>query len=131
MCAYAQVDDVGQAINPMIVEGQTHGGIAQGLGQALYEGVSYDPETGALYGGSFMQYAAPRAHQLPPFVVELVEDPTTGNPLRVKGGGEGGVTPSPAAAVNAVCDALRPYGVEHVDTPLYPAKLWELIGRTP
>ncbi len=130
VCSYAQVDDVGQAINPMIVEGQTHGGIAQGLGQALYEGVSYDPETGALYGGSFMQYAAPRAHQLPHFEVELAEDPTSGNPLRIKGGGEGGVTPSPAAAVNAVCDALRPYGVEHVDTPLYPVKLWELIeGR--
>ena len=129
VCGYAQVDDVGQAINPMIVEGQTHGGIAQGLGQALSEGVSYDPESGALYGSSFMQYAAPRAHQLPPFSVELVEDPTGSNPLRVKGGGEGGVTPSPAAAVNAVCDALRPYGVEHVDTPLYPSKLWALMGR--
>jgi aerobic carbon-monoxide dehydrogenase large subunit len=129
VCGYAQIDDVGQAINPMIVEGQTHGGIAQGLGQALYEGVSYDPESGALYGSSFMQYAAPRAHQLPPFAVELVEDPTPSNPLRVKGGGEGGVTPSPAAAVNAVCDALRPYGVEHVDTPLFPAKLWAIMGR--
>jgi len=128
ICAYAQVDDVGQAINPMIVEGQTHGGIAQGLGQAFYEGVAFDPETGAMYGSSFMQYAVPRAHQLPHFDVELAEDPTSGNPLRIKGGGEGGVTPSPAAAVNAVCDALRPYGVEHVDTPLYPAKLWALLS---
>jgi carbon-monoxide dehydrogenase large subunit len=131
ICRYAQVDDVGQAINPMIVEGQTHGGIAQGLGQALYEGISYDPETGAIYGASFMQYAAPRAHQLPALDVALVEDPTAGNPLRVKGGGEGGVTPSPAAAVNAVCDALRPFGVEHVDQPVTPEKLWNLIGRRP
>ena len=128
ICRYTQVDDVGQAINPMIVEGQTHGGIAQGLGQALFEGFAYDPETGSLYGGSFMQYAAPRAHQLPPFDVALVEDPTSGNPLRVKGGGEGGVTPSPAAAVNAVCDALRPFGVEHLDQPVTPEKIWTALA---
>lgn len=127
ICGYAQVDDVGQAINPMIVEGQTHGGIAQGLGQAFYEGISFDPENGASDGTSFMQYAAPHAGQLPPLVVELAEDPTAGNPLRIKGGGEGGVTPSPAAAVNAVCDALRGLGVVHVDTPVTPAKLWELV----
>ena len=129
ICAYAQVDDVGQAINPMIVEGQIHGGIAQGLGQAFFEGIGYDPESGALYGGSFMQYAVPRAHQLPPLVVKLAEDPTGGNPLRIKGGGEGGITPSPAAAINAVCDALRDLGVVHVDPPATPAKLWALIAK--
>jgi carbon-monoxide dehydrogenase large subunit len=128
ICAYTQVDDVGQAINPMIVEGQTHGGIAQGLGQAFAEGIGYDPATGALSGASFMQYAVPRAHQLPPLTVELAEDPTGSNPLRIKGGGEGGVTPSPAAAVNAVCDALRGFGVLHIDPPVTPAKIWALTA---
>ena len=122
ICAYAQVDDVGQAINPMIVEGQTHGGIAQGLGQAFFEGIGYDPESGALYGGSFMQYPVPRAHQLPALRVELAEDPTGSNPLRIKGGGEGGITPSPAAAINAVCDALRPTTASSTSTRRRPRR---------
>jgi aerobic carbon-monoxide dehydrogenase large subunit len=127
VCAYSQVDDVGQAINPMIVEGQTHGGIAQGLAQALFEGVEFDPQTGSPMGTSFMQYALPHAHQLPALNIELVEDPTSGNPLRVKGGGEGGVTPSPAAAVNAICDALRAYQIEDLDMPVTPAKIWHAL----
>lgn len=131
VCAYAQVDDVGQAINPLIVEGQSHGGIAQGLGQAFAEGLAFDAESGALYGGSFMQYAAPRAHQLPPLRVVLAEDPTAGNPLRIKGGGEGGVTPSPAAAVNAVCDALYEYGVENVEMPVTPERVWSQLRSAP
>jgi carbon-monoxide dehydrogenase large subunit len=127
VCGYAQVDDVGQAINPLIVEGQTHGGIAQGLGQAFAEVLAYDPESGASSAASFLEYAAPRAHQLPPFAVELAEDPTAGNPLRIKGGGEGGVTPSPAAAINAVCDALREHGIEHLDTPATPERVWRRL----
>jgi carbon-monoxide dehydrogenase large subunit len=124
---YTQIDDVGQPINPLIVHGQTHGGIAQGAGQALWEGLAFDPETGALIGGSFMDYAMPRAADLPGFDVELVEDPTPGNPLRVKGGGEGGVTPAPAAIVGALVDALRDFGVEHVETPATAPKVWQVL----
>ena len=124
---YTQVDDVGQAINPLIVDGQTHGGIAQGIGQALFEEVSFDAQRGTLTGGSFMDYAVPRADQLPHYDVELREHPTAGNPLRIKGGGEGGVTPAPAAVVGAICDALRDYGVEHIDTPVTPEKIWRAL----
>jgi carbon-monoxide dehydrogenase large subunit len=124
---YSSVDDVGQPINPQIVDGQTHGGIAQGIGQALMEDLQLDPATGQMLGGSFMDYGVPRADQLPSFDLELVEDPTHGNPLRVKGGGEGGVTPALAAVCNAVCDALGPYGVEHVPLPATPQRIWKTI----
>ena len=124
---YSSVDDVGQPINPLIVDGQTHGGIAQGIGQALMEDLQVDPVTGQLLGGSFMDYGVPRADQLPNFDLELVEDPTHGNPLRVKGGGEGGVTPALAAVGNALVDALAPYGVEHVPLPATPQRIWKII----
>lgn len=124
---YTQVDDVGQAINPLIVHGQTHGGIAQGVGQALFEDLTPDDETGEPAATSFMTYAMPRAFHLPPIEVELAEHATLGNPLRVKGGGEGGVTPAPAAVIGAICDALRPYGVEHIDTPATPERIWNAI----
>jgi len=135
---YTQVDDVGKAVNPLVVHGQTHGGIAQGLGQAFSETMLFDPQTGQVLSGSFMGYALPRATDLPPMTIELTEDPTSGNVLRIKGGGEGGVTPSPAVAVNAVIDALGLPDVEHIDTPLTAPKIWRILnehatarGRTP
>jgi carbon-monoxide dehydrogenase large subunit len=117
---YTSVDDVGQPINPMIVDGQVHGGIAQGAGQALLEGDLFDPETGQAVGGSFLAYALPRASDLPAFDVQLAEDPTTGNPLRVKGGGEGGITPAAAAVVNALADAI---GNDAIEMPATPARI--------
>jgi carbon-monoxide dehydrogenase large subunit len=124
---YLSVDDAGQAINPMILHGQAHGGITQGIGQALLEQVAYAPESGQVLTGSFMDYGLMRANALPFFDVELTEDPTHGNPLRVKGGGESGITPALAVVMNAVMDALSPYGVEHFDMPATPARVWQAI----
>jgi carbon-monoxide dehydrogenase large subunit len=106
-----------------------HGGIAQGIGQALTEGVAVDPASGQVVSASFMDYGLPRAHLVPNFDVALTEDPTTGNPLGVKGGGEGGVTPAGAAVINAIADALSHYGVEHVDMPATAARVWTAIQR--
>jgi carbon-monoxide dehydrogenase large subunit len=128
---YTQVDDCGQAINPLVLDGQTHGGIAMAIGQSLGERIVFDPETGGVSGTSFMDYAVPRAAGVPPYDVELVEDPTAGNPLRVKGGGEGGVTPGPAAIVNALCDALRATGVDDLPTPVTPERIWHALRDAP
>ena len=125
---YASVDDCGQPINPLIVHGQVHGGIVQGAGQALSEGVAYDPSSGQVLTGSFMDYAMPRADTVPSFAVMLTEDPTKTNPLRVKGGGEAGITPALAAITNAVVDALSVYGIEHIDMPATPARVWAAIA---
>jgi carbon-monoxide dehydrogenase large subunit len=122
---YVTVDDAGQVVNPLIVHGQTHGGIAQGVGQALLEGVVFDGERQVLTG-SFMDYGFARAAQLPAFETELAEEPTMGNPLRIKGGGEGGVVPAMAAVVNALCDAL---GVEDIPLPATPHRLWHLLRK--
>lgn len=126
--AYAQVDDAGRPINPLILHGQTHGGIAQGLGQALGEEMVWDRETGQVLSGSFMGYAVPRARHIPPLNVELTEDRTLGNVLNIKGGGEAGITPSPAAAVGAVVDALRDYEIDHIEQPVTAAKVWRAIS---
>jgi carbon-monoxide dehydrogenase large subunit len=123
---YASIDDAGQAINPLILHGQVHGGIVQGIGQALLEDVVYS-ETGQVLSGSFMDYSLPRAHNVPSFDVELAEDPTAGNPLRVKGGGEAGITPALAVVMNAVMDALSDYGIEHIDMPASPHRVWAAI----
>ena len=120
---YVTVDDVGQAVNPMIVDGQTHGGIAQGVGQALLEGVALDSANQVLTG-SWMDYGFARAEQLPRFDTALVEEPTHNNPLRIKGGGEGGVVPATAAVINALCDAL---GVDDVPMPATPQRVWEIL----
>ena len=120
------VDDVGRVINPMIVEGQIHGGIAQGIGQALMEAVVYDSE-GQPLTGSFMDYAVPRASDLPAFETARQETPSPDNPLGVKGVGESGTIGAPAALVNAVIDALRPLGVRHLDMPLTPMRVWTAI----
>ncbi len=107
---YTSVDDVGRAINPLIVDGQTHGGIVQGLGQALWEHCRYDAESGQLQSATFMEYAMPRADLLPSFTTEISEVPSTSNPLGLRGGGEGGTTPALGAAVNAIVDALADAG---------------------
>ncbi len=124
---YATVYDAGQPINPLILKGQKHGAIAQGVGPALMEVVVWDGE-GQVLTGSFMDYALPRAADLPMFDTQFSEDPTQGNVLRVKGGGEGGTTPAPAAVMNAVLDALAPLGVEHLDLPASPARVWRAIN---
>jgi len=122
---YVAVDDVGQPINPMIVEGQAHGAIVQGVGQALMEGVRYD--AGQILNGSFADYGMPRSNDVPSFTCELAEDPTAGNPLRVKGGGEGAIVPATAAVINALCDAL---GVEDIAMPATPQRLWTLLSTS-
>jgi carbon-monoxide dehydrogenase large subunit len=123
---YASVDDAGQPINPLILHGQVHGGIVQGLGQALGETVVWD-SAGQVLNASFMDYAMPRADWVPAFDVALSEDPTAGNALRVKGGGEAGITPALAAVMNAVVDALSDYGIEQIEMPATPARVWEAM----
>jgi carbon-monoxide dehydrogenase large subunit len=129
---YAAVDDVGRAVNPRILHGQSHGGIAQGIGQALQENCVYDRESGQLLSGSFTDYAIPRADDLLPFITEISEVLSPNNPLGVRAGGEGGNTPALAVVVNAVVDALKEFGVTHMDMPVTPAQVWrEIAGKTP
>jgi carbon-monoxide dehydrogenase large subunit len=124
---YAAVDDVGRAVNPLIVDGQTHGGIAQGVGQALLEACAVDPASGQTLTGSLMDYALPRAADLPAFVTRLNEVPSPTNPLGVKAGGEGGTTPAPAVIASAIADALRPLGVIDVPIPATPYAIWRAL----
>jgi carbon-monoxide dehydrogenase large subunit len=124
---YTAVDDVGQPINPLIMHGQIAGGIAQGVGQALTEHVAYEAGTGQLLSSSFLDYALPQAEHIPNLSLALTEDPTPGNPLRVKGGGEAGITPCLAAVVNAVVDALAPLGIRHLDMPVTSARVWAAL----
>ena len=131
VCSFAAADDFGNVVNPMIVEGQVHGGLAQGIGQALLEGVSYD-ENGQLLSASYMDYAMPRADDLPSFAVDhSCVTPCTHNPLGVKGCGEAGAIGSPPAVVNAVVDALQRGGhnVTHIDMPLSPARVWQAMNN--
>lgn len=125
---YVVVDDFGRLINPLIVEGQVHGGLAQGIGQALLEHCVYDADNGQLTTGSFMDYAMPRANDLPNFEISNHEQtPCSHNPLGVKGAGEAGTIASTTAVMNAVLDALRPVGVEHMDMPASPVRVWRAI----
>ena len=126
---YTTVDDCGRAVNPMILHGQTHGGIAQGVGQALWESCAYDPDTGQLLSASLMDYALPRADMLPAFTTEISEVPSTSHPLGLRGGGEGGTTPALGAVVNAIVDALAELGVEHIELPATPERVWQAMGR--
>ena len=129
MLGYWGVDDVGTVINPMIVDGQIQGGVAQGLGQALREHCVYD-DSGQLLSGSFMDYALLRAADMPPVVSELDESqPCTHNPLGAKGCGEAGSIGAPAAVVSAVLEALRPLGVADIQLPLTPERVWQAIHR--
>ncbi|WP_448187658.1 xanthine dehydrogenase family protein molybdopterin-binding subunit [Azospirillum sp. sgz301742] len=129
--AFTAVDDFGHVINPMIVEGQVHGGIAQGIGQALYENCVYDEETGQLVTGSYMDYCMPRADDVPSFQVSYHEDaPCTHNPLGVKGCGEAGTIGAAAAVMNAVIDALAEHGITHLDMPATPERVWRAINQS-
>ena len=123
---FIAVDDCGNAINPLLVEGQIVGGFAQGLGQALLERIAYG-EDGQLLTGTFMEYALPRADDMPELVVDRTVTPSPLNPLGVKGVGEGSACVAPPAIVNAVLDALAPFGVRHVDMPLTAEKIWRAI----
>jgi carbon-monoxide dehydrogenase large subunit len=124
---FTAVDDFGNIINPMIVEGQVHGGLAQGIGQALLENCVYDPESGQLLTGSFMDYAMPRADDLPTFQLDHKVTPCSHNPLGAKGCGEAGAIGSPPAVINALLDALRPLGVNDFDMPATPSRVWTAI----
>jgi carbon-monoxide dehydrogenase large subunit len=111
----------------MILHGQTHGGIAAGVGQALWEHCHYDAATGQMQSATFMDYAIPRADMLPSFTTEISEVPSTSNPLGLRGGGEGGTTPALGAVVNAIVDALAELGVEHIELPATPERVWRAI----
>lgn len=126
---YVSVDDVGRAINPMIVEGQLHGGTVQGIGEALLEEVVYDQDTGQLLSGSFLNYGLPSTTDTPGIESHVEECVTTSNPLGVKGAGEAGITPAGAVIVSAAVDALRVFGISHLDTPLSPERIWTAINQ--
>jgi carbon-monoxide dehydrogenase large subunit len=126
---YSTVDDVGRCINPLIVHGQTHGGIAQGIGQALWESCVIDPDSGQPLAGSFMDYGMPRFNNLPSFKNEIAEVLSPTNPFGVKAGGEGGTTPAPAVIMSALEDALAEFGPFDIEMPATPAKIWAAIHR--
>jgi aerobic carbon-monoxide dehydrogenase large subunit len=125
---YVAVDDCGSRINPMVVDGQLHGGIAQGIGQALFEEAVYD-DTGQLRTGSLVDYLVPTAADLPSFELAATVTPSPVNPLGTKGIGEAGTIASTAAVINAVVDALEPFGVKDVSMPATPEKVWQLMHR--
>jgi carbon-monoxide dehydrogenase large subunit len=127
---YTVVDDVGRVINPMICHGQIEGALAQGIGQALMENVAFDPESGQMLSASFMDYAMPRAGDLPPhYELDFIDVPAKTNPLGVKGVGEAGCVGAPPAVILAILDALRPLGVEHLDMPATPQRVWRAIHQ--
>jgi aerobic carbon-monoxide dehydrogenase large subunit len=129
LVGYAAVDDCGNALNPMIVEGQTHGSIAQGLGQAMMEHSIYDASGGQLLTGSFMDYAVPRAADMPAFKDALHLVPAKTNPLGVKGAGEAGTTAAISAVMNAIADAIPGGAGAHLDMPAMPSKIWAACQR--
>jgi carbon-monoxide dehydrogenase large subunit len=129
--AIVAVDDVGRAINPLILHGQTHGGVVQGQGQALMEQAFYDPESGQMLTGSLQDYAVPRARHFPSIRSEIMEVPTPTNRLGVRGGGEGGTTPALAVIVSAIADALAELGVAHVEMPATAERVWRAIRGAP
>jgi carbon-monoxide dehydrogenase large subunit len=125
---FSAVDAVGRVINHAIVHGQVRGGVAQGIGQALFERIVYDSASGRLLTSSFLDYRLPRAADLPPIAIDDHEDaPSATNPLGVKGAGEGGAIGAPAAVANAVLDALSAYGIEHLDPPYTPERVWQAM----
>ncbi|MEI7873444.1 MAG: xanthine dehydrogenase family protein molybdopterin-binding subunit [Alphaproteobacteria bacterium] len=125
---YTVVDDYGRLINPMLTEGQVQGGIAQGIGQAMTEHTVYDPQSGQLLSGSLMDYALPRADDFPSFDIDLIERPTAANPLGVKGSGQAGCIAAPQTIMAAILDALRPAGVEAIDMPATPERVWQALS---
>jgi carbon-monoxide dehydrogenase large subunit len=125
---HTAVDDVGRAVNPLIIHGQTHGGIAQGVGQALLEHCFYDAGSGQLLAGSFMDYAMPRADVLPFYTTEISEVPSTTHPLGIRPAGEGGTTPALGVVANAIVDALAEFGVRHIELPATPERIWRALA---
>ena len=128
---YVVADDVGVALNPQMVKGQVHGGIAQGAGQALMEEVAYDPETGQLLSGSYMDYTMPRADNFPSFEVLEHDVPSKNNPFGFKGAGEAGTVGSLPCVMNAICNALKPLGIRHLDMPATAPRIWQAIRNAP
>jgi carbon-monoxide dehydrogenase large subunit len=126
---YYVIDDLGKILNPMIVRGQQMGGVVQGIGQALMEHQVYDRQSGQLLTGSFLDYAMPHAASMPNVECFLEEVPCKTNPLGIKGIGESGTIGAPPAIINAVIDALRPLGVEQIDMPATPLRVWQAIGH--
>jgi carbon-monoxide dehydrogenase large subunit len=124
---WSGVDDVGLAVNPLILHGQTHGAAAQGIGQALMELCYYDRATAQNHSASFMDYAVPRADMMPAFKTELIELPATSHRYGIRPGGEGGTTPAHAAVINAIVDALSDYGIRHVEMPATSERVWRAI----
>jgi carbon-monoxide dehydrogenase large subunit len=124
---YLVVDDFGVVVNPLLLKGQVHGGIAQGVGQAMLERVVYDPDSGQLVTGTLTDYALPRAEDLPALEFSWNVVPCLTNPLGIKGAGEAGAIGAPPALVNAVVDALSELGIEHLDMPLTPERVWRAV----
>ena len=127
---YTVVDDVGVVINPLLLDGQIHGGVAQGLGQILFEDIAYDRTTGQLLTGSFMDYAMPRGDDIPEIFVEANSVPTNTNPLGVKGAGEAGTIGAMPCVMNAAIDALSSIGITQIDMPLTPYRVWNVIQNS-
>ena len=126
---YTAVDDYGTLINPRLTIGQVQGGVAQGIGQALTEHTVYDPDSGQLLSGSFMDYQLPRAVDLPDLNITLTGIPTSANPLGVKGSGQAGAIAAPQTIISAILDALAPLGVTHIDMPATPERVWRAIQQ--
>jgi aerobic carbon-monoxide dehydrogenase large subunit len=128
---YTAVDDSGVIINPLLFEGQIHGGLAMGIGQALLENVAFDPSSGQLMSGSFLDYCMPRAEHMPHFHLHELPDRCKSNPIGVKGAGESGTVGAPPAVINAIVDALKDYGVKDIEMPATPARIWQAMQRAP
>jgi carbon-monoxide dehydrogenase large subunit len=124
---YTAVDDFGTLLNPMLTLGQIQGGVVQGIGQAMLEHTIYDPESGQMLSGSFMDYTLPRADDLPSLDITFNGVPTTANPLGVKGSGQAGAIAAPQAVICAILDALAPRGVTHIDMPATPERIWRAL----
>jgi carbon-monoxide dehydrogenase large subunit len=127
---YSVVDDVGRIVNPLLLHGQIHGGVAQGLGQALFETVVFDRDSGQLLTGSYMDYCMPRADDLPKIAVGSNDTPSKNNPLGIKGAGEAGCVGALPCVLNGINDALSPLGIRHFDMPATPERLWRAINGT-
>ena len=125
--SWSGVDDVGLAINPLILHGQAHGAITQGIGQALWENINYDPEDAQLRSGSFMDYSMPRAVDIPSMETIITENPASSHPYGIRPGGEGGTTPALGLVINAIVHALSDYGVRHIEMPATPERVWRAI----
>ncbi len=126
---YTMLHDFGRVMNPLLLEGQLQGGVAQGIGQAAMEHVVHDPESGQMLTGSWMDYAMPRAADLPPLVLETRATPAPSHPLGIKGCGEAGCAGAPPAVMNALLDALAPLGIRRLDMPATPERIWSAIRR--